>query len=272
VAFINMPDFVLNNPGVISLTAGQSQSVTIGAQGLYGFTGVVTDFACTGLPPETTCNFNPGQITANPNASSITTLTVGTTALGQSRNGAVAKLNGWGGGEAMLLLGVCFIGVPLSRRKGRILAALILIALFAILPSCGGGGSGAGGVGVGVTPNPIPTITSLSPSQIAAGSQINGITINGTNFMNSSTITFGGAPASGYIPSATQIVIYPSAGQLSALGQVPVVVTNPGPGGGPSKSANFSILKGTPTGSFTVTVTASSGAITHSVPFTLQVQ
>jgi hypothetical protein len=123
-----------------------------------------------------------------------------------------------------------------------------------------------------VTPNPIPTITSLSPSQIAAGSQINGITINGTNFMNSSTITFGGAPASGYIPSATQIVIYPSAGQLSALGQVPVVVTNPGPGGGASKSANFSILTGTPTGSFTVTVTASSGAITHNETFTLQVQ
>jgi hypothetical protein len=144
------------------------------------------------------------------------------------------------------------------------------MAMLIVLPSCGGGGSGGGGGGG--TPNPVPHITSLSPSQVAAGSQIGTITINGSNFLSNSTVTLGGVAVSGYMPSSDQIVIYPSTSQLATVAQLPVVVTNPAPGGGPSSPMNFVVTTGTPTGNFSVTFTATSGPLTHSQNFTLVVQ
>jgi Pro-kumamolisin, activation domain/Bacterial Ig-like domain (group 3) len=271
-AFINMPDFYLNNPGVITLTAGQSQSVTIGVGSLNGFDGSVSSFSCSGLPAETTCTFTPTQVTASQNASNTTTLTVTTAAIGQSRRGSLTGVRSmnWTITGSTLLLGVCFLGIPLSRRRGRIPTALALIALLILLPSCGGGGNSGGGGGG--TLNPVPHIISLNPSQVAAGSQIGIITVDGSNFLANSTVTLGGVAASGYMPSSNQIVIYPSTNQLATVAQLPVVVTNPAPGGGPSSPVNFVVTTGTPTGSFSVTFTASSGPLTHSQTFTMVVQ
>jgi hypothetical protein len=49
-------------------------------------------------------------------------------------------------------------------------------------------------------------------------------------------------------------------------------VTNPTPGGGASSGVNFNVVTGTPTGTFNITVTATSGALTHSTSFMLIVQ
>ena len=273
-AFITMPDFTLSYPGVITVTAGQSQSVTLGVASGNGFSGTVSNFSCSGLPAETTCSFSPTQVTASQTAT--TTLTVTTTAIGQSRRRSGLGLHGsnWALTGSSLLVGVCFLGIPLLGRRGRFSTALGLIALLILVPSCGGGssGGGGGGGGGGGTPNPVPHVTSLSPAQVAAGSQINSLTINGTNFMGTATVTIGGVPATGYIQSSSQIVVFPSANQLGTVGQLPVVVTNPGPGGGPSSPINFVVTTGTPTGNFTVTYSASSGGLTHSQQFSLVVQ
>ena len=270
-ASIVMPDFYMNpNPYQVTLTAGQSQNATINVGSMSGFAGAVTNFSCSGLPAETTCTFNPSQITADPSQWVSTTLTIATTAIGQSRRGTRAASVGsaWFPVGGVFLIGVCLIGFSTPRNRG-LRIVLMLVGITVMLPSCGGGNSGGGGGGG--NSNPVPHITSLSPSQVAAGSQIfNGITVNGTNFMSTSTLKFGGVVAGAYI-SSTQMLISPT-NQLATVGQVPVIVTNPSPGGGPSNTVNFVVTTGTPTGNFSITINATSGGLTRSTQLYLSVQ
>jgi hypothetical protein len=118
----------------------------------------------------------------------------------------------------------------------------------------------------------VPSISSLNPAQIAAGSQIQSVYINGTNFMNSSAVTYNGVLHNSSLQSAMQLQIALSPTDVAATGQYPVVVTNPSPGGGHSAPANFAIVTGTPTGIFTVAVSATVGPITHNTNVQLVVQ
>ncbi len=271
-AFINIPDFTIFPQSGVSMTAGQSQSVPVILQSLSGFSGTVSNFACSGLPAETTCTFSPSQVTLSSDGSVTTTITVSTTALGQSRKraGNDRRASRWGISGTMLLLGACVIGIPLTRRRGRVPVSLILLAaFFAVLPSCGGGSGGGGGGG---TPNPVPSISTLSPAQIAAGSQIQNLYINGSNFMSSSTVKYNGSLHNSSLQSSTQLQIALGPADVATVGQYPVVVTNPSPGGGPSVPVNFNILTGTPTGDFYITLTATSGPLTHTTTMFVNVQ
>jgi hypothetical protein len=265
VAGINMPDFSVLPEGGFSGNPGQSQNVIITLQSLNDFSGPVGNFACSGLPAETTCTFSPTQVTLPSNGTVSTTLTITTAALGMSRQRS--GLNGipttWAINAPMLLLGACFIGVPLTRRRGRIPAALILTVLFVVLPSCGGGSGGAGGGGGGETPNPVPAISSLNPAQVAAGSQIENLYVNGSNFLSTSTVMYNGTLHNSSLQSSTQIQIALGPSDVATLGQYPVVVTNPTPGGGASAPVSFGVVTGTPTGDFSFTMSATSGPITH---------
>jgi hypothetical protein len=147
---------------------------------------------------------------------------------------------------------------------------ILLIALLAALLSCGGGGSGSSGGSS--TTNPVPSITSLSPTQQAAGSPGQTVTINGSGFVSDSNVTYNGAFHAATYVSASQLSILLSANDLATTGSYPIVVTNPSPGGGTSSPMAFSVVTGTPTGTFNVTVTASSGSITHTTNFSLVVQ
>jgi hypothetical protein len=75
-----------------------------------------------------------------------------------------------------------------------------------------------------------------------------------------------------YLPGKLPVVISLSANDLANTGTYPVMITNPAPGGGASSPVDFSVVTGTPTGTFNVTVTASSGSLTHSASFSLIVQ
>jgi hypothetical protein len=78
------------------------------------------------------------------------------------------------------------------------------------------------------------------------------LTIRGSNFMANSTVTFGGSPYPIATPSdAGLLTINVNAKDLAKAGTLPVVVTNPGPGGGPSQCAtnsncSFTVLDPTP--------------------------
>ena len=272
-ALISMPDFSIYPQGALQVTAGQSQSVTLFISGSNGYTGPVTSFACSGLPAETTCSFNPTSVTLPSIGTASTTLTVTTTAIGHLEKDPTNRVRAtsWGLSQALILFGACFIAIPLSRRRGHISMALMLTALLVAAPGCGGGG-GSGSGGGGGTPNPVPSISSLSPKQAAAGSQITGLTINGSNFMNSATVTFNGHLRLPTSISPTQILLPVSFADIPTAGQYPVVVTNPSPGGGASAPLNFSALTGTPTGSFNVTVTAGIAPLTHTTTLYMTVQ
>jgi trimeric autotransporter adhesin len=112
----------------------------------------------------------------------------------------------------------------------------------------------------------------LSPAQQAAGSQGQALTINGSGFMNTSIVTYNNLTHQSTFTSSSQLSIALTASDLAATGNYPVVVTNQAPGGGASGSVNFDVVTGTPTGTFNVTVSGSSGSVTHTTTFSLTVQ
>jgi uncharacterized repeat protein (TIGR03803 family) len=110
----------------------------------------------------------------------------------------------------------------------------------------------------GSSGNPTPTVSSLSPSSLALGSASQALTIRGTGFLSSSTVTFGGVSYSPTVASANQLTITLTSADLSTAGSFPVVVTNPAPGGGASNAVNFVVVGGSGTN---VAVTPSSAQV-----------
>ncbi len=109
--------------------------------------------------------------------------------------------------------------------------------------------------------NPVPTITTLAPSSATAGGAAFTLTVNGTNFVNASTVNFAGAVKTTVFVSATQLTASVLAADIATAGTPAVTVTNPAPGGGTSNSVNFTVNANT--GTFTLggsTVTATAGA------------
>jgi len=274
-AVIAIPDFSMDLDHTdIELTAGQSQALTFNIGSMGGFNGTVSNFSCTGLPAEATCTFGSPQLTADPNQWVSTPLTITTAAVGQSRRGMRAENTGprlWFPFSALLVVGACFIGFTNPRLRALPLV-LMLCGTAILLPSCGGGSSNSGGGGGGGgNNNPVPHITSLSPTQLAVGSQINTVTVTGTNFMSNSVLTVGNTPE-GWFVSPTQMQFSPTTDQLAATGQFPVMVTNPGPGGGSSNAMNLVVTTGTPTGNFFVTISATGAGFTHTMTLAIGVR
>ncbi|MGD0460499.1 MAG: IPT/TIG domain-containing protein, partial [Terriglobia bacterium] len=89
--------------------------------------------------------------------------------------------------------------------------------------------------------NPVPAITSLSPSSATAGAGLQTLTLNGSNFLASSTVTYNGVGHTATFVSSTQLTISLSAADQATAGSYAVVVTNPAPGGGASSPLNFAV-------------------------------
>ena len=270
VAQIVVNDFSISAAPSATVAQGSSAQLPINVTSLGAFNSTVSNFSCSGLPAETSCSFNPTAVTGGTGS---TTLTITTTPLGQSRMMRRAANErqhvSWMATITTLpLLGLCVLGIPAWRRNRSALPLLMLVAVFVLLPSCGGSG----------TPppppnNPVPSISSLLPAQLAAGTQAPQIlTINGSGFITGSTVTYNGVSHTATDVNASQLNISLGADDLATQGSYPVIVTNPAPGGGSSSAVNFSLTSGTPTGTFNVTVTASGGSLTHTTTFNLVVQ
>jgi hypothetical protein len=96
-------------------------------------------------------------------------------------------------------------------------------------------------LGCGSSSNPVPSISSLSPASLKVGSAAQTLTINGANFLATSTVTYNGIAHAATYNSASQLTINLSASDLYALGNYPVVVSNPAPGGGASSPVSFQV-------------------------------
>ena len=86
--------------------------------------------------------------------------------------------------------------------------------------------------------NPPPTLTSITPSTLGLGSFQ--ITLNGTGFVSTSSATFGGQPLQVTYVAPTMITAIGNASNTQ-VGNVPVIVTNPAPGGGTSNAVNVTV-------------------------------
>ena len=73
------------------------------------------------------------------------------------------------------------------------------------------------------------------------GQPLQTLTINGTNFVSTSMVTYNGVAHTATFVSSTQLKIMLSAADQATVGTYAVVVTNPAPGGGASNSVNFTV-------------------------------
>jgi hypothetical protein len=82
-----------------------------------------------------------------------------------------------------------------------------------------------------------PVIASISPSSAVAGSPAFTITVNGSNFISSSTVRWNGADRATTFGSATRLTAAIPAGDVASAGIVSITVFNPGLIGGTSSNA-----------------------------------
>jgi hypothetical protein len=92
--------------------------------------------------------------------------------------------------------------------------------------------------------NPLPAISSFSPNSAIAGAAAQTLTINGTNFVSGSTVTYNGVAHAATFISPSESTIQLSAADQATSGNYPIIVTNPPPGGGSSAAANFPVTTG----------------------------
>ncbi len=95
--------------------------------------------------------------------------------------------------------------------------------------------------------NPSPTLGSISPTATDTGSVQFELTINGTNFVSTSTVRFNGSSRTTTFVSSTQLTATITADDVDSGGTYPITVNNPTPGGGTSSSINFSVTNPVPT-------------------------
>jgi hypothetical protein len=91
----------------------------------------------------------------------------------------------------------------------------------------------------GPPPNPLPTVSSLSPTSVTVGGAAFTLTVNGTNFIASSTVQWNGSARSTTFVSSTQLQAQIAASDIASATAVAVTVSTPPPGGGISGSATF---------------------------------
>lgn len=108
------------------------------------------------------------------------------------------------------------------------------IATFAVLvlAGCAGGSSSD-------LPNPVPSITSISPTFVTVGAVTQSVTINGTNFISDTTVSFNNSSRAAKFMSPTQLSLSLTSDDRSKAGCYDVTATNPAPGGGSSNSKNL---------------------------------
>jgi hypothetical protein len=118
--------------------------------------------------------------------------------------------------------------------------------------------------------NPVPTLTSLSPTSVVAGSGAFTLTVNGTNFINGSTVNFNGVARTTTFVSATKLTAAILATDVATAGTPPVTVTSPTPGGGTSNAINFTITAANNPAP-TITTLSPSSIAAGSAAFTLTI-
>lgn len=135
-------------------------------------------------------------------------------------------------------------------------------------PGPGGGASAAVNFTVSPIVNPPPTLTAISPASLTAGAAPTTLTLTGTGFNGATVASFNGNAQTTTLISSTQVSILLSAGELATAGVMPVVVSNPTPGGGASGVVNFVLDNPTPAITSFSPTTAPVGASSQTLTIT----
>jgi hypothetical protein len=280
--------FVTVNGNDFALSAQQSSAST--SQGISAFYSLIVGMrsntspvsfganACTGLPAEASCSFSP-----DPNSiTGFVSLQISTTGPhsvpGFKPSGYRSQL--FWAGSMLPFAAILLIGYRRGRTE-RSLLRLLLTFLLLLGIACGGGGAGGGGGGGGGGGTPPSAPTNLT----ATAASYNEIDLNWIQPGGAAGFTIYRSTTSGFTPSPSNQIAtysygyapsYPDAPLAPSTAYYYVVKATNGSGlSGPSNQASATtqaLDPGTPTGTYNITVTATSGSFSHSVILTLVVQ
>jgi Bacterial Ig-like domain (group 3)/Protein of unknown function (DUF1573)/Beta-propeller repeat len=116
--------------------------------------------------------------------------------------------------------------------------------------------------------NAAPILATLLPASATAGGAGFTLTLNGTNFLPSSTVIWNGTALAVTYINSTQLTVPVPASALAASGAAGVTVTNPGPGGGSSSLAFAIVPPVTAPMTSVVTLTSSANPVLVQNPVT----
>lgn len=155
------------------------------------------------------------------------------------------------GGEPMFIVTTGLVATTATPvgRAGVAVANFMdnTVSIFSPLESQGGTG------------NPVPAITSISPTNAVVGSGPFTLTVNGSNFISSSTLSFGGQTEAITSFNPSQLTADVPASAIAIAGPALVLVSTPAPDGGVAE-ASFAVVLPPPTISSIVPSVVASGA------------
>ena len=120
-----------------------------------------------------------------------------------------------------------------------------------------------------IVTNPVPVMGGISPSSATEGDPGFTLTVNGSNFINSSAVRWNGQDRATTFISSNEIRATIGSGDIAANGTAAVTVATPGPGGGVSAGVSFTVFEAAPeptpvpyiSGMWPVEVEAGTGAV-----------
>jgi uncharacterized protein (TIGR03437 family) len=125
---------------------------------------------------------------------------------------------------------------------GRLLFGTYLpSASAAVAVDAGGNIYLTGPMKIDFTTNPAPALTSMSPTTKAAGAPDFTLTVQGSNFVSTSVVRWGGSDRPTTFTATSQLDAKIAASDIAAGGTVPLTVFTPPPGGGLTNALTFTI-------------------------------
>ena len=91
--------------------------------------------------------------------------------------------------------------------------------------------------------NPAPALSSLAPQSVLAGASTFTLTVNGSNFAPTSTVSWNGTSLPTTFVDSTQLTAMVQAALVASAGSADVSVSNGTPGGGVSRSLPFPVFQ-----------------------------
>lgn len=268
------PDYAVSaSPLTQTINAGQSAIYTVSAAPSNGFNQTVT-WSCTGAPAGATCGVTPSVQTLDGTHTATATATLTTTARGIVSPVDVPEtappLLPWMPWSLRLawlaaLLGICTIGW-ICKRYPRLRWSATVAALTLCLYSCGGGYGGGGGPGP-----PVLYLITLNPASVNGGASSTGtVTLSmlapsgGASVSLMSNSAAATVPATVNVPAGSASATFTVAtGTVSA--STPVTIT--ASYGGATLTSMLTVNPvtggGTPAGTYSLTITGTSGNLSH---------
>ena len=110
-------------------------------------------------------------------------------------------------------------------------------------PTPGGGTSSAAAFAIN---NPSPQISGVSPSSVTTVAAGSTLTVAGSGFVATSTVTWNGASHAATFVSGTQLTLTLLASDVATVGSAQIAVVNPAPGGGTTSASTVAIVYAVP--------------------------